>query len=58
MSNPGQTISLQDRIKGCLVGAIGTELGYAKAADPERYEWHDPKDVLSFMPPARQQDGR
>ena len=51
MSNPRQTISLQDRIQGCLVGAaIGAELGYAKAADPELYQWADPKDVLSFMP--------
>jgi ADP-ribosylglycohydrolase len=51
MSNPEQAISLQDRIKGCLVGAaIGAELGYAKAADPECYRWPDSKDVLSFVP--------
>jgi len=44
-------ITLAERIKGCLVGAtIGAELGFARAAHPERYQFADPSDVLNFIP--------
>ena len=44
-------LPLTQRIEGCLLGAaIGAELGYARAAHPERYEFANPGDVLAFVP--------
>jgi len=51
MRNRQSAINLNDRVKGCLLGAaIGAELGFAKAAHPERYEFGSPTDVLRFVP--------
>jgi len=51
MNDSQPAITLKERIQGCLVGAaIGAELGFAKAAHPERYRFQNPKDVLNFVP--------
>ena len=44
-------IAFPDRVRGCLLGAaIGAELGFARAAHPERYQLADQSDVLGFTP--------
>jgi ADP-ribosylglycohydrolase len=51
MSNQPSAVPLPDRIAGCLLGAaIGAELGYAKAAHPERYQFKSSADILGFVP--------
>lgn len=35
---PGPTLTLEDRIHGCLLGAaIGAELGFAREVEPQRF---------------------
>jgi len=41
------TSALQERIRGCLVGAVvGAELGFARRIRPERFALAQPQDVL------------
>jgi ADP-ribosylglycohydrolase len=40
---------LEQRIKGCLLGAaIGAELSLARIVHPERFDVHEPEDVLGL----------
>ena len=43
------TLTLQDRIHGCLIGAaIGAELGWARRVHPERFLVKHPADILKL----------